>query len=228
MLSQKILQGLFRALDLADEVRATIDRMRGKPPAGAAWETVPPPSSSPLSSARGGPANTDTESGDANPNWQSYVRDTASPLAETKPARRRTGEAAAHKKAKPAPRAKKKAAAAAPARGEPKNDLQAILDVVGRGEFPTLTDALEVDGRSMLGRMVWALAAAEKVLGHGLSGPDVADLVGRLGIVTAPNNVMRAIRLDGGRLFEKGSGTGRALVLGLTEEGRAQARKLGL
>jgi hypothetical protein len=85
---------------------------------------------------------------------------------------------------------------------------------------------MAVSGRTMPGRILWALWHSERMLQRGLTGPEVAELLTRAGVKTAPNNIMRAVRQDRGRFFSRNPSDGRAVQLMLTEEGRRMAQQL--
>ncbi len=233
MLSQKILQTLFRALDLAEEVRAVVSRMRGQatpPPPWDAPPAWPPPGDSDLKEDRARDDSARSYSARKSTPPSPAVR--PDPDAEgaysAKPARKTKSAAKPAAKKKAAAVKKRPAAQSSDAGTTTGGDLAAVAAALDRGEVTPLTESMEVHGRNLLARMVWALAASDKTVGRGLTGPDVAALITKAGIKTVPNNIMRAVRQDNGALFTRAPGEGRAVILTLTDEGRAQARALGL
>ncbi|MEW5850443.1 MAG: hypothetical protein AB2A00_16785 [Myxococcota bacterium] len=210
MLSQRLLDGLFKALDFAEEIRGTVNRLRGKPTEPPPWEVswpkgenAAPPASAPAVAVVGEPPSEDTTS---------RAPRRAKPAATRKPA----STAARRKSTPPAPSSTDSAA------------LTTLTDALDRGTVPPPAE-LELKGKPMLGRILWALAHSQALSGHGLTGPEVAKALTHAGIKTAPNNVMRAVRQDGGELFQREDGAGRAVVLVLTDEGRrAAAEHLGV
>jgi hypothetical protein len=200
MLSQTILNSLFKALDVAEELRSAYLRLRGKPEESPPWDTAVSPSVP--------PAPEDVEE---------------PPLAETVPPRKPRAAKKPSRvkpaKAKPRGGAKKRAS---PPRATPAT-WESFLQSVGAGELAPPPADLALDGKTMNTRLLWAIVRAEQALGRGLTAPEVAQVLEAAGLKSAPSNIMRTVRQDGGKLFAKGPRSGNAVTLVLTEKGRGLA-----
>lgn len=240
-LTQKLLRALFKALDLVEEVRATWHRMRGEPNVPPPWAAEPGPSDAagaspplePLAVNTDGSTPSEEEEDPPPRPRKPRKRPTSktvasSAAAEPKPRATSTSSAPEERPSRAGvkPRRQPVTGTQPPPVGGP--PFQALLDAVGTPAVPVITEELAIDGKTMPARVVWALSAARTVLGRGLTGPEMSEALGKAGIPTAPNNLMRTIRQDGGALFERSPGEGRAVVLNLTATGLDRARSLGV
>lgn len=193
MIGPRILDGLFKALDLAEELHAAVQRLRGRTPAPAPWQA-------PVVEA---PRNGD---------GAKHTR--AAPA-------RRNGTARTHNGAKKVPRKKAVPRRAEAPAGTPLDGLMTHVKAVKAPD-----ESVAVDGKTLPGRIVWALAHAQQSLGRGLTSPEISRVLDEVGVPTVNNNIMRAVRQDGGKLFLRRPGQGRAVHLSLTQEGCDVAGKL--
>lgn len=196
MIGPRLLDGLFKALDIAEEIHAAVQRLRGRAPSVVPWQTpvVTPPS--PPASSNGHHAR-------------------ARPAARRENARKTNG---LHKSTAPRKAASRRKEAAST------DGIDPLLTHVKSVKAPD--ESVAVDGKTLPGRIVWALAHGQQALGRGLTSPEISRILDEVGVPTVNNNIMRAVRQDAGTLFLRRPGQGRAVHLSLTQEGCDVAGKL--
>lgn len=232
-LTQSMLRALFKALDFVEEVRAVWLRMKGDTVAPPPWQAAPGPEA-PAAPQESRPKDPPPPAAHPEPSSRAKtMRMRAVKPPPEKPVVSKGEPKKAPAKPKPAASRKSTPPTRQPITGSTPPPVggpafETLLAAVGTERVATLTEELAIEGKTMPARVVWALAAAQGVLGRGLTGPQMSELLGKAGIPTAPNNLMRTIRQDAGTLFERNPGDGRAVILTLTAEGLRQARALGV
>jgi len=187
MIGPKLLDGLFKALDIAEELHAAVQRLRGRTPSPPPWQAPVPPPPKPDGHSRAAPAR-----------------------RETKARTHKNGKKPGRPTVLPAPT----------------GNGDAFLEQVRKLGLEKPDESVAVDGKTLPGRIVWALAHAQQTLGRGVTSPEISTMLDVVGVPTVNNSIMRAVRQDGGHLFLRRPGPGRAVHLSLTQDGCDVAGKL--
>jgi len=235
MIVHRLLDAFFRTLDAVDAARDRVDRVLGREPRPDPWAVEWPPADADL------PHKPEAEPATKN---GAAPAEAAPAAAEAAPARTEAP--------KPAPAAKKKAAAkkkkAAGAKAKPKTGKAAkgrkgsvdrsgkdfdspraraideFLQAEGRG---VVTEDAEADGKKVLGRVLWALLAADDAGSEkGLTTADASALLSQTAdIEVYATNIGRACR-DHGELIVASEPDGRSKRYRLTDAGKARAKDI--
>lgn len=203
MLSQKVLEGLFKALDIAEEVRTTVRRLRGKPTEPPPWDNWTHSAPTPVPPSADG-------------------SDPPVPTTEEPPEKAPTK----HKEKRSAKKA------TSPRKSQPpvaNRELSDLLEAIEREEISPPDKDVELDGKALLARIMWAVAQGQSYLGRGLTGAEITKVLSSAGYKTVANNVLRAVRMDDGGYFARGPKHGSASQVVLSTAGLEMAQqKLGI
>lgn len=245
MLVHRLLDAFFRTLDAVDAARDRIDRMLGRKPRPDPWSVEWPPPKTDLAEEppKNGAAG---KAGSGTAQKAEAKKEEAKERAadEAKRSTRGAAQKTAKKGAKKSARAASATAKPKPTEKKPRSKgrkgsvdragkdfdsprARAVWQYVQDHGLGVITEDADVDGKKVLGRVLWALFAAEQAGSEkGLTTADASALLHlAAGMEVFATNIGRACR-DHQELIVESEPDGRNKRYKLTDAGRQKAQAI--